>query len=105
MPDKNIQVQPICHCWRCFFQNNFTAVSLFIFLIICLALTILLIHEKSVDDKFATWMEGFTGGVFSAWTLALKAWTPDTGSHIGPTTNIALPPDKPEEKKQDTGSV
>ncbi len=69
--------------WRAFVQENFTAVALFILLIICLALLIILMHEMTIDDKYVTWLEGFTAGIFSAWTLSLKSAA--TGQHQGDT--------------------
>jgi len=76
---------PSCRSWRCWFQDNFTALALFSLLIICLALLILLMHEDKIDDKYVTWMEGFTAGIFSALMLALKGAT--SGQHQGDTLN------------------
>lgn len=77
------QPVPSCRSWRCFIQDNFTSVALFGLLIICLALLILLMHEDKIDDKYVVWQEGFTAGIFSAWTLSLKSAT--TGQHQGDT--------------------
>ena len=63
---------PNCRCWRCWSQDNFTAVALFGVLIGSIALLVILMHEDKIDDKYVTWMEGFVAGVFSAWTLALN---------------------------------
>lgn len=87
--------------WRAFVQENFTAVALFILLIICLGLLIVLMHEASIDDKYVTWLEGFTAGIFSAWTLSLKSAA--SGQHQGDTikagdnsTVVQAPKPEPE---------
>lgn len=72
MPDTTTTPMPYCRSWRCWIQDNFTAVALLIVLFVCLLLVVILMHEDSIDDKYVTWFEGFAAGVFSTWTLALK---------------------------------
>ncbi len=74
---------PNYKCWSAWLQDNFTAVALFVLLIISLTLLILLMHESSMKADYTTWMEGFTAGVFSAWTLSLKSAA--SGQHQGDT--------------------
>lgn len=42
-------------------------------------------HEKSIEDKYVIWVEGFVTGIFSTLSLALKGAT--SGQHQGDTLN------------------
>lgn len=61
-----------CACWRCWAQNNFTAVALGFIVVLALSMLVILMHEPSIPAGDITWMEGFAAGAFSSWTLALK---------------------------------
>lgn len=74
---------PACRSWRCFIQDNFTAVALLGVLFVSVVLVVLLMHEDKIDDKYVTWFEGFVMGIFSTWTLALKG--SNSGQHQGDT--------------------
>lgn len=67
-PDQHIN----CRCWKCWLQDNFTAVALYFLVLIGLGIMVWIMHEEKIDDKYVTWFEGFVAGVFSAWTLSLK---------------------------------
>lgn len=66
----------ICRCWRCFIQDNFTAIALLAIVVLGVSLVVILMHEQSIEDKYVTWLEGFAGGAFSTWTLSLKGDKP-----------------------------
>jgi hypothetical protein len=61
-----------CTCWRCFVQQNFTAVALLYIVTVSMVLTFILMHEDKIDDKYVTFFGGFLTGAFSTLTLALK---------------------------------
>jgi len=76
-----------CRCWSCWAQENFTAVALFFIVIIGLGITVWVMHEPWIDKERLTFLEGFVGGAFSTWTLALR-----TNDNKPPAPN-PLPPD------------
>lgn len=75
-----------CRCWRCWCQDNFTAVALFFVVILGLGLVVLVMHEPSVNEKSLTFLEGFVGGAFSTWTLALRTATGTPAHDLPPGT-------------------
>lgn len=61
-----------CSCWRCWFQQNLTPIVLFLFVLLGFLSTVGLMHEEKIDDKYVTWLEGFTMGAMTSLAVALK---------------------------------
>jgi hypothetical protein len=85
-----------CRCWRCFIQDNFTSICLMLIMLFALGLTVKLMHEDKIDDKYVTWFEGFATGAFSTWTLALRTSTSDRHPDNHSTPPVAPPPPPPD---------
>lgn len=73
---------PTCRCWRCWTQDNFTVIVLFVLVIVSLSLTILIMHEKSLPDEYAKWAQGWTGGLLTGLTLAMNNSASANRPHI-----------------------
>lgn len=89
-----------CRCWSCFIQDNFTSFALFFMVVIALGLTVGLMHEASIDDKYVTWLEGFTAGAFSAWALALRTNVPHAPAPGTQESSVVVTTPKPDPQKE-----
>lgn len=61
-----------CSCWRCWAQNSFTVIVLLFLVLTGLAVTIVIMHEKSIPDEYAKWAQQFTEGLLGALMLAMN---------------------------------
>lgn len=53
-------------------QANSSVLLLFIFLIVAFGATIVLMHETKIPDEYAKWAQGFTEGILTGLTLAMR---------------------------------
>lgn len=83
-----------CRCWKCFIQDNFTAVALFFMVVFGLVLTLIMMHEPKMNEKSLNFIEGFVGGAFSTWTLSLRTSEKPT-PHVDPPPPPAPEPEVP----------
>ena len=67
-----MSVNQTCHCWRCWFQQNFSVILLSILLIMSVFATLTLMHEESIADKYVIGLEGWDAGLLTALGVALK---------------------------------
>lgn len=59
--------------WRAWFQVNYVVLILFFFVLLSFTVTVWIMHENKIPDEYAKWTQGFTEGLLTGLTLAMKA--------------------------------
>lgn len=76
-----------CRPWAAFIQENFTVLVLLFLVVMSFGATLLIMHEQKEPDEYAKWAQGFTAGLLTSLTLAMKA--PDKPHALAPGTTEA----------------
>lgn len=59
--------------WRAWIQLNFTPFVLLVIVLLSLTATVSLMHEALIEDKYVTWLEGFSAGAMTSLAVSLKS--------------------------------